>query len=362
MLISLIIPTYNESKNIPILLERISVCLSGIPKEVIVVDDNSPDKTWEIARSLSIQYPWLRVIRRMTERGLSSAVLGGFEIAEGEILAVMDSDLQHDEKALLSFISAFQNGADIVVGSRKVNGGGIEDWSNARKFVSWVATLLAKIALPQSISDPMSGFFAIKRNIYEIHKHQINPRGFKILLEFLARAKHCKVHEIGYTFKGRIHGESKLSGKVIFDYIFALYELSIGQYIPTQFIKYGIIGFSGLIVATLVIFLLQKFTLFSQSNAIAISIEISILSNFFLNNYWTFKSNKLIGIWKISRGLISFHAICLGGALTNQAIALKVLSYGTDVYLSNAFGYFIAAIWNYIINVNITWKGKPEHG
>ena len=362
MLFSLIIPTYNECKNIPILLERIAINLSDINKEVIVVDDNSPDNTWEIARSLSLKYPWLRVIRRMTERGLSSAVLAGFEIAEGEVMAVMDSDLQHDEKAVIAFLNAFQNGADIVVGSRKVQGGGIEDWSKVRKFVSWVATLLSKIALPQSVSDPMSGFFAIKRNVYETYKHQINPRGFKILLEFLARAKQCKIEEVGYTFKGRIHGESKLSSKVIFDYIFALYDLSIGQYISAQFIKYGIIGISGLFVATTVIFLCQHFTSISQSNAIAISIEISILTNFFLNNYWTFKSNKLIGIWKISRGLVTFHAICLGGALINQAIALKILGYGIDVYISNAFGYFIAAIWNYIINVNITWKGKPENG
>lgn len=362
MLLSLIIPTYNESKNIPILLERISNCLSEIPKEVIIVDDNSPDKTWEIARSLSIQYPWLRVIRRMTERGLSSAVLAGFDIAEAEILAVMDSDLQHDEKALLAFLTSFQNGADIVIGSRKIHGGGTENWSNIRKFVSWIATLLAKIALPQSISDPMSGFFALKRNIYATYKHQINPRGFKILLEFLARAKNCRIEEVGYTFKGRIHGESKLSSKVIFDYILALYELSIGQFIPTQFIKYGVIGCSGLLVATMVIFLCQQLTSLSQSNVIAVAIEISILTNFFLNNYWTFKINKLIGIWKIMRGLVTFHAICLGGALINQAIAVKILSFGIDVYISNAFGYLIAAIWNYIINVNITWKGKPEHG
>lgn len=362
MLLSLIIPTYNESKNIPILLEKIANCLSEVSKEVILVDDNSPDHTWEIARSLSHKYPWLRVIRRMTERGLSSAVLAGFEVAEGEILAVMDSDLQHDETALLGFLSAFQNGADIVVGSRKAPGGGVEDWNVVRKFVSWVATILAKITLPRSVSDPMSGFFALKREIYANYKHQINPRGFKILLEFLARTKNCKIIEVGYTFKGRIHGESKLSRKVIFEYILALYDLSIGQYIPSQFIKYGIIGLSGLLIATYVIFICQYFFLLPKSISIAISIEISILTNFILNNYWTFRTNKLQGIWKISRGLVTFHAICLGGALINQAIALKMLGFGIDVYLSNAFGYFIAAIWNYIINVNITWKGKPEHG
>lgn len=358
MFLSLIIPTYNESKNIPILLERINNVLSNINKEVIIVDDNSPDKTWEIARSLSIQYPWLRVIRRVSERGLSSAVLAGFKIAEGEILAVMDSDLQHDETALLAFLNSFQNGADIVIGSRKVQGGGTENWSIIRKFISWVATVLAKIALPQPVSDPMSGFFAIKRNIYENYIEQINPRGFKILLEFLARAKYYKIEEVGYTFKGRIHGESKLSSKVIFDYIFALYELSIGQYLPTQFIKYGIIGFSGLFISSMVIFLCKLFTSIPTEIIINISIEISILTNFFLNNYWTFKEIQLKGFKNIMRGLITFHAICLGGAIINQAIALKILSFNIDVYIANALGYFIAAIWNYIINVNITWKGK----
>ena len=358
MFISLIIPTYNESKNVPILIERISEALSDVKKEVIIVDDNSPDTTWEIARALSAQYPWLRVIRRMNDRGLSSAVLAGFEISEGEILAVMDSDLQHDEKALLNFIKAFENGAEIVVGSRKVKGGGIEDWSKSRMFISWVATVLAKIALPKSISDPMSGFFALKRNVYVIHKNEINPKGFKILLEFLARAKNNKIEEVGYTFKSRVHGESKLSSKVILQYIHALYDLSIGQIIPTQFIKYIAIGTTGLIFATISLFICQYFLHISQSNSLAISIELSILTNFFLNNYWTFKNNKLVGFKKILRGLITFHAICLGGALINQAIALKLITLEFTVYLANAFGYFIAAIWNYIININITWKGK----
>lgn len=358
MFLSLVIPTFNESKNIPILMQRISTALADVQKEVIIVDDNSPDKTWEVARELSGQFPWIRVIRRMSDRGLSSAVLAGFEIAEGDILAVMDSDLQHDEKALLQFLDAFTEGAEIVVGSRKVKGGGIEDWNKSRMFISWVATMLAKIALPKSISDPMSGFFAIKRSVYDLHKHAINPKGFKILLEFLARAKNTKITEVGYTFKSRIHGESKLSSKVIFQYIHALYELSIGQFIPTQFIKYGIVGVSGLIVATISLFICQQIFNFSQANSLIISIELSIITNFFLNNYWTFKQNMLRGFWKLTRGIITFHAICLGGALINQAIAVKLISFEFTVYLANACGYLIAAIWNYIINVNITWKGK----
>ena len=117
---SVIIPTYNEGKNIPILLERLNLSLKDIDKEVIVVDDNSPDKTWEIARNLESQYPWLRVIRRLHDKGLSSAVLAGFDIAEGDYLAVMDADLQHDEQVLPKMLEELINGADIVVGSRKV--------------------------------------------------------------------------------------------------------------------------------------------------------------------------------------------------------------------------------------------------
>ncbi|RDB35673.1 MAG: glycosyltransferase family 2 protein [Spirobacillus cienkowskii] len=358
MLLSLVIPTYNESINIPILLERISIHLADIPKEVIIVDDNSPDKTWEVAHSLEHKYSWLRVIRRMTEKGLSSAVMAGFEIAEGDLLAVMDSDLQHDEKALIDFYRAFQNGADLVVGSRKAQGGQVEDWSQTRKFISWTATLMSKIALRHSVSDPMSGFFALKRSVYENYKEQINPRGFKILLEFLARSKNIKIAEVGYTFKGRIHGESKLSHKVILDYIFALYELSIGKYVPIKFIQYGIIGTIGLIIGTLIIYFTEIFTDFDHSLSLALSIEMSLLSNFFLNNYWTFKTKKLVGFKKLLRGLILFHAICLSGALINHAIGIKLLEFGINIYLSNSIGYLLAAIWNYIINVNITWKGN----
>lgn len=225
--LSLIIPTYNESKNIPILLARIEQCLAQIDKEVIVVDDNSPDKTWEVAHSLKETYPWLRLIRRMHDRGLSSAVLAGFAIAEGDYLAVIDADLQHDEQVLPKMFQALENGAEIVIASRKVEGGGTQNWNVIRKMISWIATLMAKIVLRRDVTDPMSGFFALKREIYENHRDEINPRGFKILLEFLAKSKESPIQEIGYTFRGRLHGESKLSSAVIFDYIRALYDLGL---------------------------------------------------------------------------------------------------------------------------------------
>ena len=354
--LSLVIPTYNESENIPILLERLDKCLSNIDKEVIVVDDDSPDKTWEVARQLTSKYSWLRVIRRVHDKGLSSAVLAGFAVAEGNFLAVIDADLQHDESILPQFMQAFDQGAQIVVGSRKVEGGGTKDWSPVRKFISWVATIMAKIALSQPVSDPMSGFFAVNREIYDTYKNEINPKGFKILLEFIARAKNVSVKEIGYTFKNRVHGESKLSHKVIVDYLKTLYELSIGNYIPVKFLKYALVGVSGYFVSCLVLFVCLFFQ-FSLSNAVATSIEISLLTNFFFNNSWTFRENKLEKFWPLTRGLITFHAICLSGAIINQAIAVKFsTNIESSVYVANTAGYFIAAIWNYAINVGITWR------
>ena len=360
-LLSIIIPTFNEAENIPVLAERLNKCLAHINKEVIVVDDNSPDKTWEIARLLSSTYPWLRVIRRIHERGLSSAVLTGFAVAEGDCLAVIDADLQHDEQILPQILKSYELGADIVVASRKVEGGGTQNWSITRKFISWGATIMAKIALRHPVTDPMSGFFAIRKEIYHAHKDEINPKGFKILLEFLARAKDANIKEIGYTFKNRIHGESKLSHKIIFEYINALYELSLGNYLPLRFLKYALVGFTGLIVSNLILLLSLKYIGLSPEKSVAASIEVSIITNFFLNNYWTFKENKLKGIWPLSRGIVTFHAICLGGAIINQAIALKFsVNHGINLYFANALGYIIAAVWNYAINVGITWKQNKK--
>lgn len=226
---SIVIPTYNERKNIPILLKKLDNCLNHIDKEVIVVDDDSPDKTWEVASELSSQYPWLKVFRRTQDKGLSAAVLAGFFLAEGDYLAVMDADLQHDEQCLPKLLQALDSGADIAIGSRKADGGGIENWSLIRKFISWVATLMARIVLQHPVTDPMSGFFAIKRHVYLETKNEINPKGFKILLEFLARSKKPKIQEVGYTFRGRIHGESKLSGQVVFDYLAALCRLGLAK-------------------------------------------------------------------------------------------------------------------------------------
>jgi dolichol-phosphate mannosyltransferase len=226
---SLIIPTYNEKENIIPLLEKLSKILGKEKEsEIIVVDDNSPDLTWKFALSHSQNNEGIKVIRRMEERGLSSAVMEGFREAKGEILGVMDADLSHDPEILPEMISAVQNEEyELVVGSRRIPGGGAEKWPWYRKVFSDIATFAAKRFLDIELSDPMSGFFIMKRPLFKEAAQSINPRGYKILLEIYVRTKPQKLKEIPYIFKDRKQGYSKLSLNVMFEYLQMLYELRI---------------------------------------------------------------------------------------------------------------------------------------
>ncbi|MBK7166108.1 MAG: polyprenol monophosphomannose synthase [Candidatus Microthrix sp.] len=187
-LLSVITPTYNEAENIVGLLERVETALAGITYEIIVVDDDSPDETWQLAEAYAEDHQRVRVLRRFHDKGLSPAVLAGMELAEGRTLGVIDADGQHDEAILAAMAERVASGdADICVGSRASDGGSYGDWSRSRRLVSWVATLIARLFLRVPLSDPMSGYFVISREAFEDAAPDVNPQGFKILLEFLGR-------------------------------------------------------------------------------------------------------------------------------------------------------------------------------
>ena len=228
---SLIIPTFNERENLAPLFQRIDRALRGCDFEVILVDDDSPDLTWEAAQAFQAQYSWLRVIRRQKERGLSSAVICGFRQARGLMLAVMDSDLQHDENKLPALFGALEN-ADFAIATRHSAGGSEGKWPWPRRFTSWTATLLARAIAHVSLSDPMSGFFAMRRSLFEaLDDGGLRPRGYKVLLYLYASAiarfgaDNLRLREIGYEFGNRHYGKSKLSGKVVFEYVLMLLAL-----------------------------------------------------------------------------------------------------------------------------------------
>jgi dolichol-phosphate mannosyltransferase len=213
-MISIIVPTFNESKNLPLLVKRIAKALGKERYEIIVVDDNSPDGTFGIARALGKKYP-LRAILRKTEKGLSSAVMRGFKEAKGEIIGVIDADLQHPPEKIPELIAEVRKGYDLVIGSRLVKGGGVELWPWYRKAVSLGARL---IALPLTgVRDTMSGFFFMRREV--IKGVRLNPIGYKILLEVLVKGRYKRVKEVPFIFMNRSLGASKLNAKVYIHYL-----------------------------------------------------------------------------------------------------------------------------------------------
>jgi dolichol-phosphate mannosyltransferase len=228
LLASIVIPTYNEVDNIGILLDRIdkAMCSQGLSYEAIVVDDDSDDGTWRLVAERGQTDERVRLIHRTEDRGLSSAVLAGMAAANGDVLAVIDADLQHDEQRLPDLIDAVRQGADVSLGSREVTGGSYGDFALSRRWASQAAAALARWLIGVSVSDPMSGFFAVSRARHDEVAAEINPRGFKILLEFVARGSSPTVTEVGYRFGERMHGQTKLNSAVIAAYLVGVVELA----------------------------------------------------------------------------------------------------------------------------------------
>ena len=227
---SLVVPTYNERFNIGPLIGRIEEALKQKPFdfEIIVVDDNSPDETWRRAQEMAREDSHLQVIRREGSRGLATAVVEGWKAAKGEILGVMDADMQHPPELLPDLLDPILMGrADIVIGSRHVSGGSVEKWNLPRRSVSRGASAIAFMILPQilrPVRDPMSGFFLVKRVVIDLAL--LRPTGYKILLEILAKGKYRRVVEVPYVFEERKNGKSKLGPKQYLEFLIHLGTLA----------------------------------------------------------------------------------------------------------------------------------------
>ncbi|MEH1779217.1 MAG: glycosyltransferase [Nostoc sp.] len=374
--LSLVIPTYKERDNIKNVVSILSQLLDeSIPGnyELIVVDDDSPDRTWEIAQSLTTEYPQLRVMRRQQERGLSSAVIRGWQAATGNVLGVIDGDLQHPPEVLMQLLRSVEQGADLAVASRHVEGGGVSSWSVVRRFLSRGAQLLGLVILPGvlgRVSDPMSGYFMVRRSA--IANATLNPVGYKILLEVIGRGKVNQVAEVGYVFRERKEGESKVTWKQYIDYIHHLVRLRlstgrVGQlrkkvnFPVSRFLRFGLVGFSGVFVDMAILYLLSDPTTLAWplTRSKIIAGEIAILNNFFWNDAWTFAdvSARQQEWHQRLKRFLKFNAICLAGLVLNVLILNLVFNFLIhNRYIANFIAIAVATIWNFWINLKLSWR------
>jgi dolichol-phosphate mannosyltransferase len=360
--LSLILPTYNEAENIPVLLPKIVEVLQWNDYEILVVDDDSPDRTWERALFLAKSNPRIRVLRRVGRRGLSSAVIEGFLAAAGDTLAVMDADGQHDLDLLPKLAAALEAGSDLAIGSRYIEGGSVGTWDERRFALSRMATRLAQKLCKVQVADPMSGFFMVKRPAFEAALPHLNPKGFKILLDLLLHVSpQTKVQELPFHFGERHAGESKLSRRVQIEFLEYLYEAAMGRFFPLSFLKFAIVGLSGVAINISVYRIAQVFLhtpaaeLGTFSPSLIIAIEAAIIWNFLLNNHWTFSEVQLKGM-RALEGFVRFNIACLFGALANVAVTYYLFSNGCSEITSLLLGAFLGMTWNYTMSRLLTWN------
>ncbi len=369
---SLIVPTYNESRNLARLVEILTQLLNNYfhkNYELIIVDDDSPDLTWQVGLDLMPAYPRLQVMRRQGEKGLSTAVIRGWQSSQGEVLGVIDGDLQHPPETLIKMLDEMAKGADLVVASRHVEGGGVSDWGFMRRVLSRGAQMLGLLILPNVIgrvSDPMSGYFMVRRSA--IANSPMNPLGYKILIEVLGRGNIGSVAEVGYVFQERQEGKSKVTWRQYVDYILHLLRLrSRGRitklrkklHLPMKrFLSYGLVGLSGVFVDMSIFYLLGTIGWGLTSSKI-VSSEVAVLNNFLWNDLWTFRdiSSLQVGWGRLVKRFLKFNLICLIGIGLNLIILNILYNYfGINKNLANLIAIAIVTIWNFWFNLKLSWR------
>ena len=366
-MISLILPTLNEEENLVILLPKIQSILTNLEYEIIIVDDDSDDQTREIAETYFQEHKNGFVYHRKNDRGLSASIYEGFSLASGDILSVMDADMQHDEAVLPLLIDSLtKNNADICIASRNISDGGYGDLHPFRRLLSKAGIWIANFFLKLELSDPMSGYFAITRTCFYEVRDRINPRGFKILLELVYKSSQPKIIHISYQFKSRQFGTTKLTPSIGFEYLLALIDLKLGWVISFRFIQFGIVGFFGACINFLFysLFLFLSIPLFLS---IVYASIIGIFWSFLANNFFTFSESRYLGR-NLIYGITKFAFFSIPGMLVQLITASILLSLFEQPTYSLAYSYLIyvaavifGAAVNYKIHLNITWKRLGQY-
>jgi dolichol-phosphate mannosyltransferase len=354
--LSIIVPTFNEHANVVELTNRVREYLQGVSWEIIYVDDDSPDRTADLVRELGVMDARIRCIQRIGRRGLSSACIEGMLSSSAPYLAVIDGDLQHDERLLPQMLAELKaENLDIVVGSRYSAGGGIGDWGAGRARLSRLAGRLSRTLVPEGLTDPMSGFFMLRRTAFDGALRKLSAIGWKILTDLFASSEQpLRFKELPYEFRPRHAGDSKLDSLTLWAYAMLLIDKTIGHIVPVRFVAFSVVGALGVAVHFAVLTLLFRFAKISFVQSQAIATVLTMSFNFVLNNILTYRDQRLRGLQWL-RGWISFNLACSVGAAMNVGLATYLWQLSGIWYLAAIAGIAVGAVWNYAVTKQLTW-------
>jgi dolichol-phosphate mannosyltransferase len=361
--LTVVVPSYRERESIAPLYDKLATALAGIAWEMVVVDDNSPDGTADAARDLARKHPNARVIHRIGRRGLSSAVIEGMAASAATYVAVIDADHQHDERILPQMLAKMAD-HEIVVGTRYGEGGSAgQGLSSAREKGSKFATQLSRWLTGVNLSDPMSGFFLMRREIFAEIAPELSNEGFKILLDVIVTASRLRarrgepfrIAEVPYTFGPRHAGESKMSSIIVVQFLGLLMSKLSRGLLPSSFLLFSLVGASGVLVHLAMLWLTHEQLSFNFTNSQLVATIVAMTTNFLLNNELTYADRKLRGnrFWV---GLVSFYAICSIGALANISVAAWIYEANTDLWLAGITGAAMSVVFNYSVTRVFTWR------
>lgn len=357
--LTVVVPTRNERDNIIPLYELLCTALGDRRWEILVVDDDSADGTAGVVNFLARHDRRVRLLRRIGRRGLASAFVEGVQASTAPYVAVIDADLQHDEKLLPQMLSVLENEdepVDIVVGSRYVEHGGIGAWDAGRARISAYATRLGRRLLGIPVNDPLSGFFMIRREAFEASVRNLSSIGFKILVDLFASSPQpLRARELPFEFRTRHSGESKFDAMIGIEYLMLIADKLIGRIVPIRFVMFLAIGATGVLTHLAALWTGLNVMHLSFPAAQAAATLVAMVGNFVLNNRLTYRDRRLTG-WKFLSGLVSFCLICGVGAVANVGVASVLFADHALWWLAGLAGAAMSVVWNYAVTSALTWR------
>ena len=357
--LTVVVPTFNERANVPLLVARLQRTLDGIDWEAIFVDDNSSDGTATVVRSIGETDARVRCIRRIGRRGLAGACLEGMLASQARFVAVMDADLQHDETLLTDMLARLRPGdVDLAVASRYVGDGSAQGLAGRRANYSRWSTDLARKLLRVSLTDPMSGFFMLRRDAVEDLAPKLSSQGFKILLDIVATAGGTlRITELPYVFRERQHGESKLDARIVLDFFALVLAKLTDDAVSFRFLMFCFVGLTGVFIHMAALAVMFDLGGVAFGPAQAIGTVGAIAWNFVLNNALTYRDQRLAG-WAFITGLLRFEVICAVGALSNVGVATWIYDYDPRWWVAGLGGALMGAVWNYVVSAAFVWRAR----